>query len=101
MRADGALVGGGDGTDDGQAQARGRYFHLDPAAAGLVIFAVSPAWLLPPGHDAELWEQAAASSYVIFAAGILLLTAFVSYRAPPVLVNRDVRRDPVTGLARR
>ncbi len=63
---------------------------LAAAAAGLVIFAVSPAWLLPPGHDAELWEQSAASSYVIFAAGALLLSAFVTYRAQPVLVNRDV-----------
>jgi alpha-1,2-mannosyltransferase len=63
---------------------------LAAVAAGLVIFAVSPAWLLPPGHDAGLWEQAAASPYVIFAAGVLLLSAFVSYRARPVLVNRDV-----------
>lgn len=63
---------------------------LAAVAAGLATFAMSPAWLLPPGHDTELWAQAAASSYVIFAAGVLLLSAFISYRAQPVLVNRDI-----------
>jgi alpha-1,2-mannosyltransferase len=67
---------------------------LAAVVAGLVNFAVSPSWLLPPGHDAGLrwapWEQVAGSSYVIFAAGVLLLSAFVDYRVRPVLVNRDV-----------
>jgi len=60
------------------------------AVAGLVVFTVSPAWLLPPGHDAGLWEQAARSPYVTFAAGVLLPSAFAGYRARPVLVDRDV-----------
>jgi hypothetical protein len=61
---------------------------------GLVTFAVSPSWLLPSGHDAELrsapWEQVAGNSYVIFTATVLLLSAFAAYGARPVLVNRYV-----------
>jgi alpha-1,2-mannosyltransferase len=73
------------------------------AVAGLVIFAVSPAWLLSPGHDADLhwapWEQAAASPYVIFAVGVLLLSTFVNYRVRPELVNPDIHIPaPVRGL---
>ena len=71
-------------------------WRAGPAAvtAGLVTFAVSPAWLLPSGHHTGLrwtpWEQVAGSPYVIFAAAILVLSAFTGYRARPVLVNRDV-----------
>jgi hypothetical protein len=36
------------------------------------------------------WEQVAGSLYVIFAVGVLLLSAFADYRAQPVVVNRDV-----------
>jgi len=67
---------------------------LAAVAAGLVTFAASPSWLLPPGHDAGLrwapWEQVAGNSYVIFAAVVLLLSAFAGYRARPVLVHQDV-----------
>ena len=49
------------------------------AAAGAVMFAVSPQWWFPSGGDRELhwaaWEQAAGSSYVIFAAVVLLAAA--------------------------
>jgi alpha-1,2-mannosyltransferase len=73
-------------------------------ATGLVTFAVSPAWLLPSGHDAGLrwapWHQVAGDSYVIFAAAVLLLSAFAGYRARPVLVNQDVHVPaPVRGPA--
>ena len=73
-------------------------------AAGLGIFAVSPAWLLPSGHDAGLrwaaWRLVAGNSYVIFAAAVLLLSAFAGYRARPVLVNQDVQvAAPVRGPA--
>lgn len=75
---------------------------LAAVAAGLVTFAVSPAWLLPSGHDTgprwAPWEQVAGSPYVIFAAAVLLLSAFAGYRARPVLVNRDVHVPvPVPG----
>jgi alpha-1,2-mannosyltransferase len=79
-------------------------WRAGPAAvtAGLVTFAVSPAWLLPSGPDPGLrwtpWEQVAGSPYVIFAAAILVLSAFTGYRARPVLVNRDVHvPTPVRG----
>ncbi len=46
------------------------------AAAGAAVFAVSPQWWFPSGGNRELhwaaWEQAVGSSYVIFAAAVLL-----------------------------
>jgi alpha-1,2-mannosyltransferase len=75
-------------------------WRAGPAAvtAGLVTFAVSPAWLLPSGLRWAPWEQVAGNSYVIFAAAILVLAAFTGYRARPVLVNRDVHvPTPVRG----
>jgi alpha-1,2-mannosyltransferase len=75
---------------------------LAAVAAGLVTFAVSPAWLLRSGHGTgprwAPWEQVAGSPYVIFAAAVLLLSAFAGYRARPLLVNRDVHVPvPVPG----
>jgi alpha-1,2-mannosyltransferase len=46
------------------------------AVAGAVMFALSPQWWFPSGGNRELhwaaWEQAVGSSYVIFAAAVLL-----------------------------
>ena len=54
----------------------GRLGGLAIAAAGAVVFAVSPQWWFPSGGNRELhwaaWEQAVGSSYVIFAAAVLL-----------------------------
>ena len=48
------------------------------AAAGAVVFALSPQWWFPSGGNRELhwaaWEQLVGSSYVIFAAAVLLVT---------------------------
>jgi alpha-1,2-mannosyltransferase len=54
---------------------------LAAAWAGLVLFEVSPMWLLPhSGSNGELswawWEQAIGDTYVIFAAVVLVLTIF-------------------------
>jgi alpha-1,2-mannosyltransferase len=50
------------------------------AVAGAVVFAVSPQWWFPSGGSRELhwaaWEQAVGSSYVIFAAAVLLAAAW-------------------------
>ncbi len=77
---------------------------LPATAAGLAIFAVSPSWLLPSGHDAELrwapWEQAAGNSYVIFAATVLLLSAFAAYRPRPVLADRYLHVPARSSLLR-
>jgi alpha-1,2-mannosyltransferase len=49
------------------------------AAAGTIMFAVAPQWLLPGGSDRELhwaaWEQVAGSSYVLLAVVILIVFA--------------------------
>ena len=49
------------------------------AACGLVVFAAAPQWWFPHGAGRELrwapWEQAAGSSYVLFAAAVLVLAA--------------------------
>jgi alpha-1,2-mannosyltransferase len=49
------------------------------AAAGLVLFEVSPMWLLPHGANAELgwawWQQVIGDAYVIFGAIVLVLAA--------------------------
>jgi alpha-1,2-mannosyltransferase len=50
------------------------------AAAGAVMFALSPQWWFSSGGNRELhwcaWEQAVGSSYVIFAAVVLLTAAW-------------------------
>ena len=52
------------------------------AAVGAIMFAVSPQWWFPGGGNRELhwaaWEQAAGSSYVIFAAVVLLTACIVA-----------------------
>jgi alpha-1,2-mannosyltransferase len=55
------------------------------AAAGALMFALSPQWLLPNGGNRELhwaaWEQVVGSSYVIYAV-IVLLGAAVALPRP-------------------
>jgi alpha-1,2-mannosyltransferase len=57
---------------------------LSLAAAGTVLFAVSPQWWFPSGDNQELhwawWEQIAGSSYVILAVTVLLGAADVARR---------------------
>jgi alpha-1,2-mannosyltransferase len=52
---------------------------LVTAAAGLVIFAAAPQWWFPSGGNREahwaVWQQIIGSSYVIFAAVVLVLAA--------------------------
>jgi alpha-1,2-mannosyltransferase len=61
------------------------------AAAGLVLFTVAPQWWLAklagpePGWTA--WEQAIGSSYVFFAALVLLLAAFGQLTPPTTTAN--------------
>jgi alpha-1,2-mannosyltransferase len=54
-------------------------------AAGLVVFAAGAQWWFPSGHHRELrwafWEQLTGSSYVIFAAVIVLVFAAVRLAA--------------------
>jgi alpha-1,2-mannosyltransferase len=63
------------GRPDGIALTAGLPW-LAIAAVGAVMFALSPQWWFPGGGNRELhwavWEQAAGSSYVIFAAVVLL-----------------------------
>lgn len=61
------------------------------AITGLVIFAASAQWLLPHGGDKELewtaWQQVVGSSYVFFAAFVLLLCSrLILTRPVPSLV---------------
>ena len=55
---------------------------LVAACTGLVIFAVAPQLWLPRGGNVELrwsaWQQAVGSSYVLFAALILVLACFAT-----------------------
>jgi len=48
------------------------------AVAGIVLFVVCPQWWFPHGGNRELhwafWEQAAGSSYVAFAAAVLIMS---------------------------
>jgi alpha-1,2-mannosyltransferase len=59
------------------------------AVAGAVLFAVSPQWWFPSGGSRELhwaaWEQAVGSSYVIFAAVVLLAAAWRPRQRPEKL----------------
>ena len=59
-----------------------RYRHrggLAAALAGVAVFAAAPQWWFPSGGNREThwaaWQQVVGSSYVILAAGILLLSA--------------------------
>jgi alpha-1,2-mannosyltransferase len=64
-----------------------RRLGLAVAAAGAVMFAVSPQWWFPNGGNRELrwagWEQAIGSSYVIFAVVVLLGAACWRWRGRP------------------
>jgi alpha-1,2-mannosyltransferase len=52
---------------------------LATATAGLAVFAAAPQWWFPSGDDVELrwaaWQQVVGSTYLIFAALVLLLSA--------------------------
>jgi DNA-binding CsgD family transcriptional regulator len=72
----------------------GRRYHarllLTAAFAGLAVFGAAPQRWLPSGSSRELhwsaWQQAAGSSYVIFAALVLLLAASQSRRGCRLLL---------------
>jgi alpha-1,2-mannosyltransferase len=65
----------------------GRRGGLSLAAAGTVLFAVSPQWWFPSaGLHWSWWEQLAGSSYVILAVTVLLAAAYVARRAGPVVM---------------
>jgi alpha-1,2-mannosyltransferase len=81
------------GRPHGAGPLRGRLW-LAVAAAGAVMFAVSPQWWFPSGGNRELhwaaWEQAVGSSYVIFAAVVLLAAACLPpFRTFPCLRLRS------------
>ena len=61
------------------------------AAAGLILFTAAPQWWLAkfagPASDWTPWQQAIGSSYVFFAALILLLSA-CGRLAPPTTTTR-------------
>jgi alpha-1,2-mannosyltransferase len=71
------------------------WLALAAAIAGLAVFAAAPQFWFPYGAQRELrwaaWQQAAGSSYVLFAALILLLAS--SARSWAGLGERD-RGDP-------
>ena len=73
------------------------------AAAGAVLFAVSPQWWFPSGGNHELhwsaWEQAVGSSYVVFAAAVLLAAAGWPGRRPDKL-SRDFPARGARGARR-
>jgi alpha-1,2-mannosyltransferase len=79
---------GGAGHADGAGLMPGR-LCLAIAAAGAVMFALSPQWWFPSGGNRDLhwaaWEQAVGSSYVIFAAVVLLTAAWRPRRRPEKL----------------
>lgn len=56
-----------------------RRVMLACAAAGTVLFAVSPQWWLPYGGDRELhwavWQELAGSGYVLLAVAVLVVSA--------------------------
>ena len=72
------------------------------AGGGLVLFAVAPQRFLPRTHNLELrwalWEQAAGSTYVLFAALVLILAACGLLTREPSAPSRgdlgDPQRDP-------
>jgi alpha-1,2-mannosyltransferase len=56
-----------------------RRLPLVTAVAGIAVFAAAPQWWFPAGHSQELgwaaWQQVVGSTYLIFAALVLLLSA--------------------------
>jgi alpha-1,2-mannosyltransferase len=86
----------------GRSPARSRGARLPLAAAGLVVFAASPQRWFPYTQGRELhlalWQQAAVSSYVLFAALVLILAAaglLTRERSAPSLGDLgDPQRDP-------
>ncbi len=107
------------GRFDRTTRVHGR-LGLALAAAGALIFALSPQWWFPNGANRELhwavWEQAVGSSYVIYAVVVLLAAAvwvprgqwgnswkeqaihlkqFATLRA----TCRPTRREPVSGAS--
>jgi alpha-1,2-mannosyltransferase len=68
----------------------GHRLALAAAACGLILFATAPQWWLGRLAGSELrwtaWQQAIGSSYVLFAALVLLLSAFAQ------LIPRERRR---------
>ena len=83
-----------------------RRLGLAVAAVGAVMFAVSPQWWLPNGGNRELhwaaWEQAAGSSYVIFATAVLIAAACWPRQRPgqrpSALARPSGERQPGAGL---
>jgi alpha-1,2-mannosyltransferase len=77
---------GGTGLPEGPAALMPGRLCVAIAAAGAVLFAVSPQWWFPGGGNRELhwaaWEQAVGSSYVIFAAAVLLAASCWPRRRP-------------------
>ena len=77
-RRDAAVHRGRTGRPHGAGPVQGRLWPAI-AAAGAIMFAVSPQWWFPSGGNRELhwtaWEQVVGSSYVIFAAVVLLAAA--------------------------
>ena len=74
------------------------------AGSGLLIFGASPQWWFPTKAGRELrwapWQQAAGSSYVIFAALVLLLSASARLSRPAMADGgRLAREDQVSGAA--
>ena len=65
------------------------------AAAGLILFTAAPQWWLAkfagPAPDWTPWQQAIGSSYVFFAALILLLSACGRLTPPTRSVDSPVR----------
>ena len=65
------------------------------AAAGLILFTAAPQWWLAkfagPAPDWTPWQQAIGSSYVFFAALILLLSACGQLNPPTRTVDSPVR----------
>ena len=66
--------------------AAGRDGHLRtawPAAvSGLVIFAAAPQWWFDHEPHWALWQQAAGDSYVLFAAGVLIMSVRMRSSTP-------------------
>lgn len=67
------------------------------AAGGLAMFLAAPQWWFPHGGDHELnwafWQQVVGSSYVIYAAGVLLIFAFIRAAAPPRSRSDDLAAE--------
>jgi alpha-1,2-mannosyltransferase len=59
--------------------AAGREGHLSTgraaAASGLVIFIAAPQWWFDGEPHWALWQQAAGNAYVLFAVGVLIISA--------------------------